>query len=107
RSSLGWILRGRRDRPGRRAELPARLHGDAGGLSPGLMTPLSGTVLLTGASGGIGRAIARAVAPMATELVLTGRRTDVLDSLADELGARVIACDLAVREDVARLAEQS
>ncbi len=71
------------------------------------MTPLSGTVLLTGASGGIGRAIARAVAPMARELVLTGRRTDVLDSLADELEARVIACDLAVREDVARLAEQS
>jgi short-subunit dehydrogenase len=71
------------------------------------MTPLSGTVLLTGASGGIGRAIARAVAPTAGELVLSGRRTDVLDSLAGELGARVIACDLSAREDVARLAEQA
>jgi uncharacterized protein len=71
------------------------------------MTPLSGTVLLTGASGGIGRAIARAVAPMAGELILTGRRTDVLDALAGELGARVIACDLSVREDVERLAEQA
>ncbi len=71
------------------------------------MTPVSGTVLLTGASGGIGRAIARAVAPTAGELVLSGRRTDVLEPLAGELGARVIAADLAVREDVARLAEQA
>ncbi len=70
------------------------------------MTPLSGTVLLTGASGGIGRAIARAVAPLAGELILSGRRTEVLDPLAGELGARVIAGDLSVREDVARLAEQ-
>jgi uncharacterized protein len=71
------------------------------------MTPLSGTVLLTGASGGIGRAIARALAPTAGELVLSGRRTEVLDSLAGELGARVIACDLSVREDVERLAERA
>jgi short-subunit dehydrogenase len=71
------------------------------------MTPLSGTVLLTGASGGIGRAIARAVAPIAGDLVLSGRRTEVLDALAGELGARVIACDLSVREDVQRLAEQA
>ena len=71
------------------------------------MTPLSGRVLLTGASGGIGRAIARAVAPMAGELTLSGRRTEVLDALAGELGARVIACDLSVREDVERLAEQA
>lgn len=71
------------------------------------MTPLSGTVLLTGASGGIGRAIARAVAPVAGELVLSGRRTDVLESLAGELGARVIACDLSVREDVEGLAERA
>jgi len=71
------------------------------------VTPLSGTVLLTGASGGIGRAIARAVAPTAADLVLSGRQTDVLDSLAGELGARVIAADLSVREDVERLAEQA
>jgi short-subunit dehydrogenase len=71
------------------------------------MTPLSGTVLLTGASGGIGRAIARAVAPMAGELVLSGRRTEVLAAMAGELGARVIACDLSVRGEVQRLAEQA
>ncbi len=71
------------------------------------MTPLSGTVLLTGASGGIGRAIARAVAPMAGALVLSGRRTEVLDPLARELGARVVAADLSVREDVERLVEET
>ena len=71
------------------------------------MTPLSGTVLLTGASGGIGRAIARAVAPMAGALVLNGRRTEVLDPLARELGARVVAADLSVREDVERLVEET
>jgi uncharacterized protein len=71
------------------------------------MTRLSGTVLLTGASGGIGHAIARAVAPFAADLVLSGRRTDVLEPLATELGARVVPADLAVREDVERLAEQA
>lgn len=71
------------------------------------MTPLSGTVLLTGASGGIGRAIAHAVAPTAGELVLSGRRTEVLDALAGELGARVVAADLSVREDVERLVEEA
>jgi uncharacterized protein len=71
------------------------------------MTPFSGTVLLTGASGGIGRAIARALAPMAGALVLNGRRTEVLDPLARELGARVVAADLSVREDVERLVEET
>jgi short-subunit dehydrogenase len=71
------------------------------------MSALSGTVLLTGASGGIGHAIARAVAPASGELILTGRRSEVLEPLAAELGARVVACDLAVREDVERLIAQA
>ena len=71
------------------------------------MSLLSGTVLLTGASGGIGHAIARAVAPRADDLVLSGRRMEVLDPLARELGARAIACDLSDRHDVERLVEQS
>jgi short-subunit dehydrogenase len=65
------------------------------------------TVLLTGASGGIGHAIARAIAPLGADLILSGRRTEVLEPLATELGARVIACDLAVREEVARLAGEA
>ncbi len=71
------------------------------------MSSLTGNVLLTGANGGIGAAIARAVASQAAELILTGRRTDVLEPLAAELRARVIAADLSRREDVERLIEQA
>ncbi|MBV9803054.1 MAG: SDR family NAD(P)-dependent oxidoreductase [Solirubrobacterales bacterium] len=67
------------------------------------MTALSGRVLLTGASGGLGHAIARTLAPLASELVLTSRRSEMLEALAAELGARVIVCDLAVRDEVERL----
>jgi short-subunit dehydrogenase len=63
------------------------------------------TVLLTGATGGIGHAIARCLHGAGASLVLTGRRTDVLEPLAAELGARSLAVDLADRDAVARLAE--
>jgi short-subunit dehydrogenase len=57
---------------------------------------LSGrTVLLTGATGGIGHAIARRLKGAGASLILTGRRTDVLEPLAQELGARSLAVDLA------------
>lgn len=57
---------------------------------------LSGSrVLLTGATGGIGVAIARALAERGAQLVLTGRRTEILEPLATETGGRAIASDLA------------
>jgi len=65
------------------------------------------TVLLTGASGGIGQAIARAIAERGGKLVLTGRRTEVLEPLASELDARAIAADLAERADVERLVAEA
>jgi short-subunit dehydrogenase len=54
-------------------------------------------VLLTGASGGIGNAIARALHSRGAELVLSGRRADALERLAGELGERacVVAADLS------------
>jgi short-subunit dehydrogenase len=64
---------------------------------------IDGRVLVTGATGGIGQAIARAFADRGATLILSGRRTEVLQPLADELGARAIACDLADRAEVERL----
>jgi short-subunit dehydrogenase len=66
---------------------------------------LSGTTtLLTGATGGIGHAIARTLHRAGSQLVLTGRRTDVLEPLAAELGARMLAVDLSEREQLHGLA---
>jgi short-subunit dehydrogenase len=67
------------------------------------MSVVGGNVLITGATGGIGHAIARAFAARGGKLTLTGRRVDVLEPLADDLGARAVGCDLANREDVSRL----
>jgi len=61
------------------------------------------TVLLTGATGGLGRAIARALAQRGALGVLTGRRAEVLEPLAAETGSRHVACDLAVPGELERL----
>src|SRR4051794_31092867 len=64
------------------------------------------TVLLTGATGGIGEAIARALHGRGATVVLSGRRAEVLERLRDELGSRaeVQQADLTERSDVERLA---
>ncbi len=56
------------------------------------------TALLTGATGGLGRAIAAALAGGGAKLVLSGRSAEVLDALAAELpgdGHRTLPADLA------------
>lgn len=54
------------------------------------MFDLSGkTALVTGASGGIGGAIARALHAQGASVMLAGTRRPALDKLANELGARV------------------
>ena len=52
-------------------------------------------VLLTGATGGLGRAVAEALHERGARLILTGRRVERLESLAERTGARVLADDLA------------
>ena len=64
---------------------------------------VGGDVLLTGATGGIGHAIARAFAARGASVILTGRRAGLLGALAAELSGRAIACDLSRRDEVDRL----
>lgn len=71
------------------------------------MSIVSEQVLVTGATGGIGHAIARAFAGCGASLILTGRRAEVLEPLAEEVGGRALACDLSQREDVDRLVAQA
>ena len=62
------------------------------------MFDISGkTALITGASGGIGGAIARALHGQGAQVVLSGTRQSALDALARELGGRAtcVVCDLA------------
>ncbi|MCV7315265.1 SDR family NAD(P)-dependent oxidoreductase [Mycolicibacillus parakoreensis] len=61
------------------------------------------TVLLTGATGGIGRALAEELSARGAEVMLTGRRTDVLEPLANGLGARALSVDLADRGAIGAL----
>lgn len=69
---------------------------------------LSGSrVLLTGASGGLGQAIAHALAAAGSHVVLTGRRSDILEDLAAQIdgGAEVIRADLADRTSLPDLVD--
>lgn len=63
----------------------------------------STTALVTGANGGLGRAIARELHRAGARVVLSGRRADALEPLAAELSARIVVADLARPEDVDRL----
>jgi len=67
------------------------------------MTLVEGRVLVTGATGGIGQAISRAFAARGASLLLTGRRVEVLEPLASELGAQTFAADLSSAADLERL----
>ncbi|MDX2258544.1 MAG: 3-oxoacyl-[acyl-carrier-protein] reductase [Hyphomicrobiaceae bacterium] len=65
------------------------------------------TALVTGATGGIGGAIAKAFHQAGATVAVSGRQQDKLDALAAELGARVhvLPCDLADRAQVAGLVD--
>lgn len=74
------------------------------------MFDLSGrSALVTGASGGIGAAIARALQVQGAKVALSGTRTEPLEALAAELGenAFVVPCNLGDAEAVAALPKQA
>jgi 3-oxoacyl-[acyl-carrier protein] reductase len=63
------------------------------------------TALVTGASGGIGGAIARALHAQGAVVVLSGTRAETLEAVKAELGSRafVATCDLGNKESVEAL----
>ena len=63
------------------------------------------TALVTGATGGIGGATARALHAQGAAVALSGTRCEVLDALAAELGSRahVLPCDLSDKDAVEAL----
>jgi short-subunit dehydrogenase len=69
------------------------------------------SIVLTGASGGIGSAVARALAPHAVRLLLCGRDRVVLERLAEDVRAagseaRVAALDLDEPDSAQRLVDE-
>ena len=62
-------------------------------------------VLITGASGGIGRAIAARFVADGDTVVITGRNADRLQRAAAEVGAQGVVCDAADPAQVAALSD--
>jgi 3-oxoacyl-[acyl-carrier protein] reductase len=66
------------------------------------------TALVTGASGGIGGGIARALHAQGAKVAISGTRREALDALAAELsGTVVLPCDLANKDAVEALVPQA
>jgi len=86
--------------------VPARAV-DQGRPYTGAVALLDGRVLITGATGGLGGAIAEAFAAHGASLVLSGRRAEVLEPLARRLRARAVVCDLAHRSELERLVAEA
>jgi len=67
------------------------------------------TALVTGATGGIGGAIATALHAQGATVAISGRQVDKLEALAAELKERVhvCPCDLASKEQVSKLVDEA
>ncbi len=74
------------------------------------MFTLSGKkALVTGASGGIGGAIAQGLARQGAEVALSGTRVDALEAAAKEIPGKthIVPCDLGDAEQVGKLIENA
>ena len=72
------------------------------------MSRLNGsTVLVTGATGGLGRSIARALRDAGCSVVVTGRQPAALDQIAADVGGRAVVADLSRRDELPRLLDEA
>jgi 3-oxoacyl-[acyl-carrier protein] reductase len=74
------------------------------------MIDLNGkVVLITGATGGIGKSIARKMREKGAKLILSGTRQDVLNNIVSEFGneAKGIVTDLNDKDDIISLADEA
>ena len=60
------------------------------------------TVLVTGASGGIGGATVRQLVAAGADVIASGRTAEALDDLAAKTGCRALPFDLASEDGVQR-----
>jgi len=72
------------------------------------MTKMQGRrALITGATSGLGEAIARKLVQEGAKVAVTGRRKERLKALAAELGALAVVCDHTQTEDNARAVQEA
>ncbi|GAA3619969.1 SDR family oxidoreductase [Marihabitans asiaticum] len=72
--------------------------------APAITQSSPGVAVVTGASSGIGKATAQRLAADGYDVVLAARRTERIEALAEEIGARAVTCDVTDTEQVAALA---
>jgi 3-oxoacyl-[acyl-carrier protein] reductase len=65
------------------------------------------TAVVTGASGGIGLAVAEALAEEGANVAMFGRRRELLEAEAERIGALAVRGDLTVPADLERLVERT
>ncbi len=68
------------------------------------MTLSGRTVLITGASSGLGRHFAKIVAAAGARVAIAARRKDRLEALADEIGANAFAVEMDVEDEASIIA---
>jgi NADP-dependent 3-hydroxy acid dehydrogenase YdfG len=71
----------------------------------GAQVSLEGVAVVTGASAGIGMAVARALHDRGMRVVVASRRIDILEELAAEIDGLAVACDVTSWDQVKALVD--